>query len=73
MDHFKCVVSNQKEESITVLPTKSDSDSDIMFCLTSSGTIIDSPLVHNPADRINTQVTYRFALAQVRCTAFFFT
>ena len=46
----------------TVLPAKSDSD--VMFCLQSyQGRIIDRSL-----DMINTQVMYRFALAQVNCT-----
>ena len=53
----------------TVLPTKSDSD--VIFCLQSyQELIIDISLVYYsyPQDRINTQVIYRFALAQVECT-----
>ena len=53
----------------TVLPAKSDSD--FMFCLQSyKGLISDRSLVYKsyPQDRINTQVIYRFALAQVKCT-----
>ena len=49
-----------------VLPVKSDSD--VMFCLQSYlGLRIDRFLLYNsyPQDRINTQVIYRFALAQV--------
>ena len=43
----------------TVMPAKSDCE--VMFCLQSyQGLIID--------DMINTQIIYRFALAQVRCT-----
>ena len=48
------------------MPVKSDSDA--MFCLQSyQGLIIDKSLVYKsyPQDRINTQVIYRFALAQV--------
>ena len=58
----------------TVLPAKSDSDT--MFCLQSYlGLIIDRLLVclSYPQDRNNTQVIYRFALAQafqVACTSF---
>ena len=49
----------------TVLPAKSNSD--FMFCLQSyQGLIIDISLVYE--DMINTQVIYRFALAQVKCT-----
>ena len=50
----------------TVEPAKSDSD--IMFCLQHyQGLKIDKWLVYlpYPHDRINTQVIYRFALAQV--------
>ena len=50
----------------TVLPAKSDSD--VMFYLQSyQGLRIDKSLVYEsyPVDRINTQVVYRFALAQV--------
>ena len=44
---------------VTVMPAKSDCE--VMFCLQSyQGLIID--------DMINTQIIYRFALAQVRCT-----
>ena len=53
-----------------VLPAKSDSD--VMFCLQSyQGLIINRSLVYESylQDRINTQVTYRFALAQVECTS----
>ena len=54
----------------TVLPANSDSD--VMFCLQSyQGLKIDISLVYlsYPQDRINTQVIYRFALAQVECTS----
>ena len=50
-----------------MLPAKSDSD--FMFCLQSyQGLLIDRSLVFlsYPQDRINTQVIYRFALAQVK-------
>ena len=48
----------------TILPAKSDSDD--MFCLQSyQELVIDKSL----ADRINTLVIYRFALAQVVCTS----
>ena len=48
----------------TVLPAKSDSD--VMFCLQSyQGLIIDISLF---IIRINTQVIYRFELAQDECT-----
>ena len=53
----------------TFVPAQSDSD--FMFCLQSyQGLIIDRSLVYlsYPQDRINTQVIYRFALAQVNCT-----
>ena len=49
----------------TDLPAKSDSD--LMFCLLSyQGLIIERSLVYlsYPRDRINTQLIYRFALAQ---------
>ena len=52
----------------TVVPAKSDSD--VMFCLQSyQGLLIDKSLVYlsYPADRINTQVIFRFELAQVEC------
>ena len=52
----------------TVLPAKSDSD--VMFCLHRyQGLIIDRSLVcwSYPQDRINTQVIYRFVLAQMDC------
>ena len=49
----------------TVLQAKSDSY--VMFCLQSyQGLRIDRSLMK---DRINTQVIYRFALAQVECTS----
>ena len=54
----------------TVVPAKSDSD--VMFCLQSNqGLRIDRSLVYKsyPQDRINTQVIYRFALAQVEFTS----
>ena len=54
--------------STTVLPAKSGSD--IMFCLQSyQGLIIDRSLLYEfyPQDRVNTQVIYRFQLAQVKC------
>ena len=55
------------ENCTTVLPAKSDSDH--MFCLQSyQGLIINRSLVY-PQDRINTQVVYRFALAQEECTS----
>ena len=50
-------------------PAKSHSDG--MFCLQSyQGLIIDISLLYlyYPQDRINTQVIYRFAFAQVKCT-----
>ena len=53
----------------TVLPAKSDSGD--MFCLQSYQELrIDRSLVYlfYPQDRSNTQVIYRFALAQVKCT-----
>ena len=53
----------------TVLPAKSDSD--VIFCLQNyQGLRIDSSLVYQsyPQDMINTQVIYRFASAQVKCT-----
>ena len=58
----------------TVVPAKSDSD--VMFCLQSyQGLIIDRSLVYQsyPQIRINTQVIYRFAYAQVKCTRLCFT
>ena len=58
----------------TVLPAKSDSC--VMFCLQSyQGVIIDISLVYKsfPQDKINTQVIYRFELAQVGCTSKCFT
>ena len=61
-----------KESIHTVLPAKSDSD--VMFCLQShQGLIIKRSLVYQsyPQDRIDTQVIYRFALAQVECTSYF--
>ena len=57
-------------ELTTVLPAKSDSD--VMFCLQSyQGLRIDRSLVYQsyPQDRINTQMIYQFALAQVECTS----
>ena len=56
----------------TVKPAKSDRD--VMFCLQNyQGLRIDISLVYQsyPQDRINTQVIYRFALAQVECTSYF--
>ena len=56
-------------EMNTVLPAKSDSD--FMFCLQIyQRLIIDGSLVYlsYPQDRINTQVIYRFGLAEVKCT-----
>ena len=53
----------------TVLPAKSDSD--FKFCLQNyQGLIIERLRVYlsYPPDRINTQVIYRFALTQVKCT-----
>ena len=60
----------ESSERNTVLPAKSDSN--VMFCLQSySGFIIDRSLVYKSysQDRINTQVIYRFALAEVECTS----
>ena len=57
------------DNKTTVLPAKSDSD--FMFCLQSyQGLIIDISLVYlsRQQDSVNTQVNYRFALAQVECT-----
>ena len=54
----------------TVLPAKSDCD--VIFCLQSyKGLIIDRSHMYlsNPQDRINAQVIYRFALAQMECTS----
>ena len=54
----------------TVLQDKSDRD--VMFCLQSYQELrIDRSLVYlsYPQDRINTQMIYRFALAQVECTS----
>ena len=59
---------------LTVLPAKSDSE--VGFCLQSyQGLRIDRLLVYQsyPQDRIDTQVIYRFALAQVVCTSYCFT
>ena len=53
----------------SVVPTKSDSDK--IYCLQSyQSHIIDISLMYlsYPQDRINTQVIYRFALAQAKCT-----
>ena len=50
------------------------SDSDVIFCLQSyQGLIIDISLVYQsyPQDRVNTQVIYRFTLAQEKCTRYF--
>ena len=52
----------------TVVPAKSDSDA--MLCLQSyQGLRIDRSPVYlsYPQDRINTQMIYRLALAQVKC------
>ena len=52
----------------TVLPAKSDID--VMFYLQRhQGLIIDRSLVYSsyPQDRINIQVIYRFAIAQMEC------
>ena len=52
------------------VPAKSDSE--VMFCLQSyQRLLIDRSIVYltYPQDRINTQVIYRFALAQVMCTS----
>ena len=64
---YKLVNSSDKS---TILPAKSDSDD--MFCLQSyQELVIDKSLVYlsYPVDRINTQVIYRFALAQAVCTS----
>ena len=55
---------NGELSSITVLPAKT-----VLFT-TLSWIIIDRSLVYlsYPQDRINTQVIYRFTLAQVGCT-----
>ena len=54
------VIFVTRKQNSTALPAKSDSD--VMFCLQSyQGLMIDRSLV----DRINTQVIYRFTLAQV--------
>ena len=69
MDYPKFIISNKKEESVTVLPAKSDSD--VVFCLQSyQGLMIDKARVYSsyPQDTIShIQVIYRFALAQVKC------
>ena len=54
-----------------VLPARSDSG--VMFCLQSYQDLesIDH-LYINPQDRMYTQVTYLFALAQVKCTRLYF-
>ena len=60
---FLSYIHVQDVENSTVVPTKSDSD--VMFCLQSyQGLRID----RSPVDRINTQVLYRFALAQMEGT-----
>ena len=48
----------------TVLPAKGDND--FMFCLQSYQDI--ESIDHLCINSINTQVIYRFALAQVKCT-----
>ena len=56
------------------MPAKSDSD--VIFCLQIYQRLrIDRSLVYQsyPQDKINTQVIYRFALAQVECTSKCFT
>ena len=56
---------------VNVLPAKSDSD--IMVCLQSyQGLIIHRSLVHLsfPQDRINTQMIYQLALAQMEHTIY---
>ena len=60
--HISCSIMS----TATVLPAKSEGE--VMFCLQSyQGLRIDRSLVYKsyPQDRINTQVIYRFALAQV--------
>ena len=52
----------------TVLSAKSDSD--VMFCLHSYQERMIDRLINK--DRKNTQVIYRFALAQVKRTCLFF-
>ena len=57
-------------KTCTVLPAKSDSD--VILCLHSyQGLRIDRSLLYQsyPADRINTQVFYRFALAKIEFTS----
>ena len=55
-------------DHITVLPAKSDSG--ITFCLQSYQDLeLIDHLCMNPMDRINTQVIYRFVLAQVEWTS----
>ena len=62
------------EVTVTVLPAKSVSD--VMFCLQCyQGLRMDRSLVYlsYPQDRINTQLIYPFALAQVDCISLCFT
>ena len=63
--------SFNRDDIYTVVPVKNDRD--VMFSLQSyQGLIIDRSLVHYsyPQDGFNTQVIYRFALAQVECTSY---
>ena len=58
------------QNSATVLPAKSDSD--VVFGLQSyQGLIIDRSRVYKayPQDRINIQMIYQFAWAQLECTS----
>ena len=50
------------------------SNSDVMVCLLSYKELINDishVYLSYPLDRINTQVVYRFALAQLECTSYF--
>ena len=59
-----CIASTKYRIYRTVLPAKSSSD--VMFCLLRYQGL---KLCINPILRINTQVIYRLALAQVECTS----
>ena len=70
--HIHLFLNTSKSKLVLSTVLSANSDSDFMICLQSyQGLIIHRSLVYKPyphEDRINTQVIYRLALAQVECT-----
>ena len=70
IQYIRLPVSYHLAKNSTTIALLAKSDSYVMFCLQTYQELrIDRSIVYQsyPQDRINTQVIYRFALAQLKC------